>query len=147
MRKLIWLLICVPLLLQGCSSAPGSDTPTGLIFDRGNGSVWGNQLYIHLTKNTIITARYIPEGSAELMTLEQLPIPPEQWQLISQALQQLKPEREKPSLLEKLFPKQDGGDYRRLTLIYGQKEITCRWPVGGEQLEALLEQLIREVSR
>lgn len=147
MRKLIWLLFCVPLLLQGCSSAPGSDVPTGLIFDRGNGSVWGNQLYIQLTQDTIITARYIPEGSTELKTLEQIPLAPGQWQAIAQALQQLKPEQERPSLLKKLFPKQDGGDYRRLTLIYGQKEITCRWPAGGEQLEALLEQLIREVSR
>lgn len=146
MRKTLWLLLFVPiLLLQGCGGDPGPENLTGLVFDRGSGSSWGNQLYIALTEDGITTLRYIPEGTTELKILEQLPITQEQWQALTQQLAQLTLTREKPSFLGKLFQKQDGGDYRRLTLIYSEKEVSYRWPAEGDRLESLLEQLVREV--
>ena len=147
MKRFLWLFLFIPiLLLTGCGEKPEQRKLTGLIFDRGNGSVWGNQLYISLTENQILTLRYIPAGSGEMQTLNQIPITPEQWQTVSQVLEQLQLEEEKPTLFGKLFQKQDGGDYRRLTLTYGETSVTYRWPAEGTQLESLLEQLVKEVT-
>lgn len=147
MRRFLWLFIFVPiLLLTGCGREPVRSKLTGLTFDRGSGSVWGDQLYLCLTETEILTLRYIPEGSGELKTLERLPVTQEQWQAITSVLEQLTLEKEKDSLLGKLFQKQDGGDYRRLTLTYGETSIIYRWPAEGAQLESLLEQLVSEVT-
>ena len=147
MRRFLWLFIFVPiLLLTGCGREPVRSKLTGLTFDRGSGSVWGDQLYLCLTETEILTLRYIPEGSGELKTIERLPVTQEQWQAITGALEQLTLEKEKDSLLGKLFQKQDGGDYRRLTLTYGETSIIYRWPAEGAQLESLLEQLVSEVT-
>ena len=97
-------------------------------------------------REQIQVLRYIPAGTAEPVTLEQLPVTQEQWQAITQALAQLPLEAERTSLLAKLFPKRDGGDYRRLTLICGEKAVAYRWPAQGAQLEQLLEQLVEEVT-
>ncbi len=147
MKRVVWLFLLLPVLLMpGCSHEPTLQSLAGVTFDRGSGSVWGNQLYISLTETRIVTLRYIPKGTAEQKTLEQLPLAPEQWQEVVRVLEQLPLEKEKRSLLENLFPKQDGGDYRRLTLTYGKTAITYRWPDEGTQLERLLEQLAEEVS-
>lgn len=146
MKRLLWLILLLPvLLLSGCGHKPELQALTGLTFDRANGSQWGNQLYIALTQTQIVTLRYIPEGSGELVTLEQLPVTAEQWQTLAAALEQLPLEEEKTSFLEKLFPRQDGSDHRRLTLTYGEASVTYRWPAEGTQLESLLEQLVCEV--
>lgn len=146
-KRFLWLFLLVPVLLQsGCSRGQEPQSPTGLTFDRGSGSSWGNQLYISMTETRISTLRYIPEASGQLKTLEQLPITQEQWKAILGALEQLPLEEEKTSWLGKLFQKQDGSDYRRLTLTYGEKAISYRWPAEGAQLERLLEQLVEEVT-
>jgi len=146
MRR-IWLFLMLPvmmLLLPGCGK--DREPVTGLTFERGSGSVWGNQLYIRMTETEIVTLRYIPEGSGELVELENLPITQEQWQAVRDQLEQLTLEEEKPKLLGKLFGKQDGADFRRLTVAYGAETVTCRWPENGQALEGLLEQLVREVT-
>lgn len=146
MKRLLWLILLLPvLLLSGCSHKPELQALTGLTFDRTNCSQWGNQLYIALTQTQVVTLRYIPEGTGELTELEQLPITAEQWQRLVAALEQLPLEEEKTSFLEKLFPRRDGGDQRRLTLTYGETSVTYRWPAEGAQLESLLEQLVSEV--
>lgn len=147
MKRILWLFLFLPvLLLPGCGQAPAGQDLTGLTFQRGNGSAWGDQLYISMTREQIQVLRYIPAGTAEPVTLEQLPVTQEQWQAITQALAQLPLEAERTSLLAKLFPKRDGGDYRRLTLICGEKAVAYRWPAQGAQLEQLLEQLVEEVT-
>lgn len=144
MKRIIWLILLTPVLLfPGCSQSRTSAAVTGLTFDRGCGSTWGNQLYISLTQTRITTLRYIPEGSSELQILEDLPITPRQWQSITQALEQLTLKKEKTTL----SGKQDGGDYRCLTLTYGKKSVTYRWPDNGAILETLLEQLVQEVTQ
>lgn len=148
MRKL-WLILLTPvlmLLMPGCHRSNSAEPVTGLTFERGSGSVWGDQLYISLTQERITTLRYIPEGSGELEILEDLPITQDQWQAIIQELEKLPLEREKPNLLEKLFGKQDGTDFRRLTVTRGTETVTYRWPEKGEALELLLEQLVGEVT-
>lgn len=145
MRRILLLLLLTPVLL-GCSANPTPGTVTGLIFQRNNASTWGDQLYLHLTPTQVVTVRYIPEGTSQLQTLEQLPLTQAQWQSILRELEQLSLERAKSSWLETLFPRQDGADSRSLTLLYGQQQITYRWPTGGEALEQLLEQLVQEVT-
>lgn len=147
MKKILWLFLSVPILLQGCRGVLPAEQLTGLIYERGNGSVWGEQLYISLTEDRILALRYMPEGSSQVETREQLPITPEQWQSVTRLVSQLNPERARPSLFDKLFPRQDGSDFYRLTLVYGEKEIPYRLPAGAEELEALLEQLVREVTQ
>ena len=144
MKRLLWLFLLFPVLLTGCGKK--TETLTGLTFDRGSGSAWGSQLYIALAETQIVTLRYIPAGTGELVTLEQLPITSEQWQAIVDALEKLQLKEEKTSWLGKLFEKQDGSDYRRLTLTYGETSVTYRWPAEGAQLERLLEQLVSEVA-
>lgn len=146
MRKMLWLLLLLPVLLCGCGQTPKTEQLTGLTFERGNGSVEGDRLYIAMTESQITTLRYMPADSAQVQLLEQLSITPEQWQSVIRALEQLTLERKKVSFLEKLFPRQDGGDYRKLTLTYGEQEIAYRWPSNGQLLESVLEQLVAEVT-
>ena len=123
------------------------ETVTGLTFERGSGSVWGNQLYICMTEAQIVTLRYIPEGTSDLVELQNLPITQEQWQTVCQQLEQLTLEEAKPKLPGKLFGKQDGGDFRHLTVAYGSETVDYRWPENGQALETFLEQLVREVTQ
>lgn len=146
MRK-AWLILILPVMLlwlPGCGK--GREPVTGLTFERGNGSVWGNQFYISMTQTGITTLRYIPDGSGELVERENLPITREQWEAVLAQLEQLTLEREKPNLIGSLFGKQDGGDFRHLTVTYGSETVTYRWPENGQALEALLEQLAGEVA-
>lgn len=146
MRRICFFLMfsVMMLWLPGCGKDRGAIT--GLTFERGNGSVWGDQLYINITQSGIITLRYIPEGSGKLVERENLPITQEQWQAVLAQLEQLTLEQEKTNLIGKLFGKRDGGDFRRLTVTYGSETVTYRWPENGQTLESLLEQLVREVS-
>lgn len=146
MRR-IWLLLMLPVVMLGVPGCgKGRGPVTGLTFERGNGSVWGDQLYVSLTASGITALRYVPDGSGELVERENLPLTAEQWQAVLDRLEQLTLEREKSSLIEKLFGKQDGGDFRRLTVTYGTESVPCRWPDNGQPLEALLEQLVKEVA-
>lgn len=145
MKKIILslLYVSVLLLLPGCGKTPEAGALTGVTFERGSGSQWGNQLYISIAENEITLLRYIPGGTGQLETKEQLPITPEEWRAIADAAKQLPLEEERPGLLEKLFPKKDGGDFRRLTLQWEEKAVTCRWPATEEAaaFEKMLEAL------
>ena len=148
MKRMIWLIALLPvLMLSGCGLKPELKNLTGLAFERGNGSSWGDQLYISLTQSQILTLRYIPAGTGQLVTLEQIPITQDQWQAIVRVLEQLPLKEKRTSLLGGLFQKQDGSDYRKLTLAYGEKKIAYEWPAEAEGLERLLEQLVEEVTQ
>ena len=131
------------LLLTGCA-AKEEDAVTGIIFERGHGSAWGNQFYIQLEAEQIVSASYIPEGSSEPVTVTRLPIADTQWQTVIAAAEQLPLEKARAHLWENR--KLDGGEFRKLTLIRGRKETEYRWPDGpeGQQLEQLLEALLKD---
>ena len=143
----LWpIFVLAALLLTGCK-AKGGDTITGVIFDRGHGSMWGNQFYIELVAEEIVLARYFPQNSQEQQVSEHLPITAEQWTDICTAVQALELKEDRPSLLDKLFrrSKLDGGETRTLTLIWdGETKITYQWPNDPRamELEALLERLV-----
>lgn len=129
------------LLLSGCS-AGGGEAVTGIKFERGHGSAWGNQFYIEVNAEEIVIARYIPAGTTELRTVEHLPITETRWQSLCAAVERL-PLKKARSLLGESH-KLDGGEYRNLTLLRDGKETAYRWPDTPEaqQLEQLLEALV-----
>ena len=129
------------LLLSGCSAKRNQEL-TAISFNRGHGSVWGNQFYIEISPVEIVTARYIPEGSWDLVTVEHLPITDAQWQTIKSAVEQLPLEKARTNIWVK--QKLDGSEFRELTLVWGKKENTYYWPNKPEaqQLEALFEALL-----
>lgn len=130
------------LLLSGCNGKE-DDAVTGIKFERGHGSVWGNQFYIEISDDEIVTARYIREGTGELVTEEHIPITDAQRQTIRTVAQQLPLEKERTQLWGKR--KADGTEFRKLTLICGTKETVYRWPNTPEanQLEQLLESMVK----
>ncbi len=145
---------CILAALMLLTGLPGCQTKqdpalTGLIFDRGSGSEWGNQLYIEVNSGQIVTLRYVSQETGQLETLEQIPIQPEQWEAIAAALGKLELQKDTASWKDWLLgsSKLDGGQYRKLSLIYdaGGKETQTdyRWPDSPEagQLEAMLETL------
>lgn len=134
------LLAFLMTLPAGCKQK--DPAVTEIIFNRGHGSMWGNQFYIKVQATQIVLARYIPEGSSELVTAENLPITDAQWQTVKSAVEQLPLEKARTKLWEK--QKLDGGEFRELTLVRGKKETAYGWPDNPEarQLEALLEQLL-----
>lgn len=129
------------LLLSGCNAGE-CDPITGIKFERGHGSAWGNQFYIEVSPEAIVVLRYIPAGATELQTVEQLPITETQWQSLRAAVEQL-PLKKARSLFGESH-KLDGGEYRKLTLLRDGKETAYRWPDTPEaqQLEQLLEALV-----
>ena len=149
LAKIVGMLGLALALLAGCD-AKADDPITGIKFDRGHGSMWGNQFYIEIRQEQIVTANYIPEGTADLVSVQNIPITPEQWEALTALLEQLPLEKARTNLSEK--NKLDGGEYRRLTLIResrkGEKEYTYRWPSGekANELEALLEQLVKAAN-
>jgi len=144
MKKGIFCLIAALALclLWGCQQEDAMITQ--LTFDRGSGSTWGSQFYIQLSPEQILQLRYIPEGSTELVTREQLPIDSQTWQALLQLLEELTLEKADP-LKGLLGGKADGADYRRLTVTYGSRQVTYRWPENGEKLEEFLENLGRSI--
>ena len=129
------------LLLSGCSAKRNQEL-IAISFNRGHGSMWGNQFYIEISPVEIVTARYIPEGSWDLVTVEHLPITDAQWEKIKSAVEQLPLEKARTNIWEK--QKLDGSEFRELTLVRGKKEVTYYWPniPQAQQLEALFEALL-----
>jgi len=121
----------------------------GIQFERGHGSAWGNQLYVEIYPQEIAIVRFFPEGAAQQVTREHIPITAEQWQQLRQAVEQLKLQEKRSSWLDKRFghSKLDGGEYRNLTLVWqtGKKVVRTdyHWPQTAQAdiLETLLEQL------
>ena len=130
------------ILLAGCSSKDNGVTK--ITFNRGHGSMWGNQFYIELQATEIVQARYIPEGQSELVTLEHIPITDAQWQTLKSTVEQLPLEKTRTDIWEK--QKLDGSEFRELTLVRGKKEVTYYWPNTPEaqQLEQLFETLLAD---
>ena len=142
-KALAMMLACLVTLLLGCKQEESTDI-TGIKFNRGHGSAWGNQFYIEIHATQIRLARYIPQGESELITVEHLPITDAQWQTLKGTVAQLPLEKARTNIWEK--QKLDGSQFRELTLVYGKKEVTYYWPNTPEaqQLEQLLETLLAE---
>ena len=143
LKILAMILIFGVFLLTGCGIR-SSAAITGIVFNRGHGSAWGNQFYIEICSGEILLARYIPEGGSELVTLEHIPITQEQWQSVLRTVEQLPLEKARTNLWEK--QKVDGSEFRELTLVRGKKETTYWWPniPQAQQLEQLLEGLLAD---
>ena len=147
----VTVVMCLLLaaVLSGCG-AKEKKTITGIIFERGHGSAWGNQFYVDLREDEILTASYFPEGEQEQMVCDHIPITPQQWNDIYLTVQKLELQKQRILLLESLRPwqKLDGGEYRKLTLVWatakGEERITYQWPDNqqADTLEKLLEQLV-----
>lgn len=137
------LFMMVALLLSGCGAKRNSEI-TKIIFNRGHGSAWGNQFYIRISPAEIETARYIPEGSGDLVTVEHLPMADARWQTIKSIVEQLPLEKARTDIWEK--QKLDGSEFRELTLVRGKKEVTYYWPDTPEaqQLEQFFETLLAD---
>ena len=139
--RMLPLLVIAALLLSGCGAKSNGEI-TQIIFNRGHGSMWGNQFYIKISPEEIVSARYIPEGQWDLVTVENLPIPYEQWHKVKSAVEQLPLEKARTDIWEK--QKLDGSEFRELTLVRGEKEVTYYWPntPQAQQLEQLFETLL-----
>ena len=137
------LFMMAALLLSGCGAKRNQELTT-ISFNRGHDSMWGNQFYIEISPVEIVIARYIPEGSWDLVTVEHLPITDTQWQTIKRTVEQLPLEKARTDIWEK--QKLDGSEFRELTLTRGKKEITYYWPNTPEaqQLELFFETLLAE---
>ena len=147
MKKVfILLLACLTVFPAGCTQKEETAV-TGICFERGHGSAWGNQFSIRVDARQIITASYIPQGSSEPVTVEQLPITETQWQELTDLLAQLSLKKARRNFWD--FHKLDGGEFRKLTLTYGSKEISYQWPSGEQAAawEALLESLVTKQVR
>lgn len=144
-------IIAALLLLAGLTACHAEEDSalTGIIFDRGHGSAWGNQFYIEVRDCEIVQLRCIEEDTMELESLEHVSIRPEQWEALKTAVLNLELREETSAWKDRLFghSKLDGGEYRNLSLIYrsGGKEVAVRyrWPdsADAQALEAALEQL------
>lgn len=137
------LFLMAVLLLSGCGTKRNQEITT-ISFNRGHDSMWGNQFYIKINPEEIVTARYIPEDSWDLVTVEHLPITDTQWQTVKSMVEQLPFENARTNIWEK--QKLDGSEYRELTVVRGKKEITYYWPNAPEaqQLEQSMEMLLKD---
>ena len=143
-KKYIFAL-CVLLcgLLIGCRQEPAD--LVGIIFERGHGSMWGNQFYIEVCAREITVTQYFPEGASDPIVREHVPITAAQWQNLTEAIQGLELEEDRSTLREKLFghSRQDGGEFRYLILQWETQQKKYKWPQTQQAnaLEAMLEQL------
>ena len=137
------LFMMVAWILSGCGAKANGEI-TKIIFNRGHGSIWGNQFYIELSPEEIVTARYISEDTLDLVTAEHIPITESQWQNIKNTVEQFPLKKAKKNIWEK--QKLDGGEFRELTLERGGKKIAYLWSDTEEarQLELLLETLLAD---
>lgn len=151
MKRMLAAGILLLMTMASACSAEQTAVLTGIVFDRGHGSAWGNQFYIEVSADVVNEVRYIPEGAMDQETCTDIPITPQQWEAICEAVQALELQEDRPKLWQKLWESQklDGGEYRSLTLRWrtekGVKEIRYLWPEGekARALEALLEELVR----
>lgn len=147
MRRLIWLILLTPVLAMLLPSCGGEKAEiTQLTFDRGNGSSWGDQLYVCVKSDRIVTLRYYSSETEGVEVLEDLPITEAQWQSLVEALDGVELKKEKSGLLEKLFGKSDGGDYRRLAVAHGEKSVVYGLSDNADSLEKAFIDLVAEVT-
>jgi len=153
--KKICIVAALMLLtgLSGCH-AKADYVLTGIIFDRGHDSAWGNQLYMKIYSTEIVRLHYISKDTGQLEILEHIPIQPEQWEALKCAVLDLELRKDTLSWRERLFghSKLDGGAYRNLSLVYsgGGKEVTTKyqWPEStqAQELEDMLEHLAQSAT-
>lgn len=150
-KKMWWVLLMLlvsavlGVAAAGCGQKE-NEVMTGIRFDRGHGSAWGNQFYIEVCADEIVLARYFPENARDQKVCEHIPITPEQWNEICELVQAMDLKENRVSLWQLLWKnrKLDGGEYRALTVIWDENvEIAYQWPDNqqAKDLEALLEQL------
>ena len=94
----------------------------------------------------IVQLQYVLEGAGQPETLEQIPITDGQWTQLCAAVWDLDLKQFRQSWWQELLKsrKQDGSDYRTLTLTWENgKETTYQLPADGQSdtLEQLLKQL------
>lgn len=141
-HKGILLLLLLLFSLSGCGADVTDETLSGITYEYGNGSTWGDGFFITITEQEIVTLRCFMDGE-EIMA-SNIPIPPEAWEMIAHTVIDLAPEKDR-SLPWEPPGKLDGGDYRILTLTLetksGMKDTVCKWPADGDLLEQQLKEL------
>lgn len=153
MKRFLLLFTFVPLLCSLSACSAGKETSgvlTGVIFERGHGSAWGNQFYIHVSQQEILSLRYVSKATGNMETRTHISITQQQWQQIEAAVQAMELQVEKPSVRGRLLgsSRLDGTEYRKLSLVTQvgdeQVETAYQWPQSSQAaaLEALFEQFI-----
>ena len=123
------LMICTAIgggvLLSGCTEQgePGNQGETemdnrkdmtlaGVIYENQNGMVYGADLSLHIERERIASAWYFSEedGAGEYVSVEDIPITPEQWAVIEDTAMELVPllkekQNREPGFFAKLFMK------------------------------------------
>lgn len=125
------------LFMGGCSQKENEPTTpreapgklVRVIYERTNGSVYGDDFDVDVTADEILTANYFDEYEAEYQFIENQAITEEQWSKIEQVvlpmIAEIPPWKE-PSKLDKLQSDLliddaqvlDGGDSQRITLVW-----------------------------
>lgn len=153
MKRILLAACLLPLCLCLASCGQSRRVLTGIRFVRGNSMVMDNGfLFIEVHKDKISLLTHIDLESYDSQTRQDIPITPAQWQQLESAVMALELKPMGKSFLSNLlqYMKQDGTDYRTLTLIWetgrGTKEVTYRWPntPQADALEKLLVQLAEE---
>lgn len=143
------LLLSLMLCLSGCHQQTA--TLKGVVFERGHGSMWGNQFFIEVCETEITQVQYFPSADpgGELEMTEHLPLQPEQWDAIQKAVLALSPQLQKSNSRKTIKQGMlDGGEFYKLTLIWEQneklKEVQYNWP--GSDEAKILENLLLELT-
>lgn len=154
MKKTILLLVFawIGMLFTACAPAE-APVLIRLEWERGHGSMWGNQMFVAVTPEGIDEVRFI-DSDSELQTVRNSPVTQQQWEELERLVQKLELKEEKPAWLEKIFGSAvlDGGEFRTLTLFWqtekGTQQVRYQWPGSGEAdaLETLLETLAKTAS-
>ncbi len=154
MKKI--LLIVMLLFLVSLSACGAKEDPVliKIVFERGHGSMWGNQFYIEVTADQIQQVQYISKDTMELDNRNNIPITEQQWQALENAILLLELQEDNNTWKDKLFGQStlDGGEYRRLTLTWKigdkEKEVSYLWPQSQQaaEFESMLVQLVDSVK-
>lgn len=150
--SLLLALTWLSLLLAACAP-PEAPVLTRLEWERGHGSMWGNQMFVAVTPEGIDEVRYV-DSDSQLQTVRDLPVTQQQWEELSELVQKLELKKEKPAWLEKLLKSSrlDGGEFHTLTLFWqtekGTQQVRYQWPSSGDAdaLETLLETLAKTAN-
>ena len=127
-----------------------------VIFDRGHGSVWGNQFFTELTAAELVITRFFDpaDPTRTLLTRTNQALAPEEWPQLTAAIAALLPHLPTAKHRFRLFARKpfpaaaDGTAYRKLTLFFrsGRKlrTISASMPDCPEAnaFEQLLEHLV-----
>lgn len=127
-----------------------------VIFDRGHGSVWGNQFFTELTAAELVITRFFDpsDPTRTLLTRTNQALAPEEWPQLTAAIVALLPHLPTAKHRFRLFARKpfpaaaDGTAYCKLTLFFrsGRKLRTTSVPMPdcpeANAFEQLLEHLV-----